>query len=146
MAELPSAGESVSPAPSAAIGAKSRLYRSPSTVSMSRPCWVVVSARVSPSELGPHDRSGVVISNDLPTNGSRFLVIHNGREIDVHIAIPLADPAVHGSKVIRLDNRYAGATDLSCQRPSSFPPAGMLFARSCGDIELHRLYTAIQLS
>src|ERR1700737_1512445 len=108
-----SAGDSVSPAPSAAIGAKSRLYRSPSTVSMNRPCWVAVSARVSPSELGPHDRSGVVISNDLPTNGSRFLVIHNGREIDVHIAIPLADPAVHGSKVIRLDNRYAGATDLS---------------------------------
>jgi hypothetical protein len=44
----------------------------------------------------PHDRSGVVISNDLPTNGSRFLIIHDGREIDVGIAILLADPAVHG--------------------------------------------------
>jgi hypothetical protein len=83
---------------------------------MSRPCWVVVSAHVSPSELGPHDRSGVVISNDRPTNGSRFLVIHNGRDIDVHIGIPLADPAVHGGKIIRLDNRYAGATGACAVR------------------------------
>ena len=26
---------------------------------------------------------------------------------------------------------------ISCQRPSSLPPAGNSFARSCGDIELH---------
>jgi hypothetical protein len=41
--------------------------------------------------------------------GSRFLVVDNRREIDVHVGIPLADPAVHGGKVIRFYNRYAGA-------------------------------------
>ena len=71
---------------------------------------IVNAGGVAAERACPHDRSGVVISNDLPANGSRFLVIHNGREIDVHIGIPLADPAVHGGKVIRLDNRYAGAT------------------------------------
>jgi hypothetical protein len=54
--------------------------------------------------------SGVVISNDLPANSSRFLVIHNGRNIDVHIGVPLADPAVHSGKIIQFNNRYAGPT------------------------------------
>jgi hypothetical protein len=43
---------------------------------------------------------GVVVSNDLPTYGSRFLIIDNGRKIDVQIGVPLAEPAVHGGEVV----------------------------------------------
>jgi hypothetical protein len=36
--------------------------------------------------------------------------------ISMSIGIPLADPAVHGGKIIRLDNRYAGATGACAVR------------------------------
>ena len=60
----------------------------------------------------PDDWLGVVISNDLPTNGNRFLIIHNGREIDVRIAIPLANPAVHGGVYALAKFAESGERDL----------------------------------
>jgi hypothetical protein len=61
-----------------------------------------VSRRTQPLETPEFAAGnlGVVVSNDLPTNGSRFLIIDNGRKIDVQIGVPLAEPAVHGGKVV----------------------------------------------
>ena len=67
-------------------------------------------AMAPPDATQAENYSGVVISNDLQTNGGRFLIIDNGRKIDVQIGVPPADPAVHGCKVVRLDNQDAGAT------------------------------------
>ena len=53
------------------------------------------------SRLSAGIGSGVVIGNDLPGNDSRFLIIDNGRKIDVHVRVPLPDVAMHGSKVVR---------------------------------------------
>src|SRR6476646_2276216 len=74
------------------------------------------SAQLQDVEIWPphatqaENYSGVVISNDLQTNCGRFLIIDNGRKIDVQIGVPPADPAVHGGKVVRLHNQDAGAT------------------------------------
>jgi hypothetical protein len=67
----------------------------------STPSGISMRARCSaPGGCGPARHLGVVVSNDLLTNGSRFLIIDNGRKIDVQIGVPLAEPAVYGGKVV----------------------------------------------
>jgi hypothetical protein len=38
--------------------------------------------------LGLCNRSGVIISNDMSSNGSRFFIIENRRESYVHVGVP----------------------------------------------------------
>jgi hypothetical protein len=55
--------------------------------------------------------SGVVIANNLERNRGEFLIIDNGRKIDVHLGlgVRLPDLAMRRGKVVRLENQDAGA-------------------------------------
>jgi hypothetical protein len=53
--------------------------------------------------------SSVVVGNDLSADRRGFLIIDNGREIDVHVRVPLPDVALHDGKVVRLDSQDASA-------------------------------------
>jgi hypothetical protein len=88
------------------------------------------------------NRSGVVIGNDLASNGGCFLPIKNRHKLDVHKGVPLPDKAVR-SLASKIPTPVRAA--VSNQRPMIFTQSPA-FARSCGDIEIHFLRSGSHLS